>query len=42
MLRATLSVDHRAIDGSVGAAFLQTLQGILGQPELLSDAMGSS
>ena len=29
----TLSVDHRAIDGAGGAAFLQTLKGLIETPE---------
>ncbi|MFM2370841.1 MAG: hypothetical protein RIS85_563 [Pseudomonadota bacterium] len=29
----TLSVDHRAIDGALGAQFLQTLKGLLEAPE---------
>lgn len=33
VLRATLSVDHRAIDGAVAAEFLATLRGHLEQPE---------
>ena len=32
MLRVTLSADHRAIDGAVGAAFLQHLTGLLEDP----------
>jgi pyruvate dehydrogenase E2 component (dihydrolipoamide acetyltransferase) len=31
----TLSVDHRAIDGAAGAAFLATLKGLIEAPELL-------
>lgn len=31
-LRLTLSADHRIIDGADGAAFLQTLVALLGQP----------
>ncbi|WP_218714241.1 2-oxo acid dehydrogenase subunit E2 [Arthrobacter sp. BF1] len=31
-LRLTLSADHRIIDGADGAAFLQTLVTLLGQP----------
>jgi len=38
MLRATLSVDHRAIDGTAGAAFLQRLRQIVEHPE---DALAS-
>lgn len=33
VLRATLSVDHRAIDGAVGAEFLSTLRGHVEQPD---------
>ena len=33
MLRATLSVDHRAIDGAVGAQFLSTLRQYVEQPD---------
>ena len=29
----TLSVDHRAIDGAAGAAFLATLKGLIEAPE---------
>ncbi|GAB3297216.1 pyruvate dehydrogenase complex dihydrolipoamide acetyltransferase [Parasphingorhabdus pacifica] len=32
ILRVTLSADHRAIDGAVGAAFLQQLSGLLEDP----------
>src|SRR5690606_20058132 len=32
VLRATLSVDHRAIDGATGAAFLQSLRHIVEHP----------
>ncbi|PKW19290.1 pyruvate dehydrogenase complex dihydrolipoamide acetyltransferase [Saccharopolyspora spinosa] len=32
ILRATLSADHRAVDGAVGAAFLQLLTGLLEDP----------
>lgn len=32
ILRATLSVDHRAIDGAVGAQFLEALRGHMEQP----------
>jgi pyruvate dehydrogenase E2 component (dihydrolipoamide acetyltransferase) len=32
VLRATLSVDHRAIDGAVAAAFMQTLRNTVGVP----------
>lgn len=35
MLRATLSVDHRAIDGVAAAKFMSTLRDILGQPQSL-------
>lgn len=32
ILRVTLSADHRAVDGAVGAAFLQLLTGLLEDP----------
>ncbi|MFC7344468.1 pyruvate dehydrogenase complex dihydrolipoamide acetyltransferase [Saccharopolyspora griseoalba] len=32
ILRVTLSADHRAVDGAVGAAFLQQLTGLLEDP----------
>jgi pyruvate dehydrogenase E2 component (dihydrolipoamide acetyltransferase) len=32
MMTATLSVDHRVIDGSVGAEFLGILKGLLENP----------
>jgi pyruvate dehydrogenase E2 component (dihydrolipoamide acetyltransferase) len=35
VLRATLSVDHRAIDGVSAAAFLETLRQTLQQPQAL-------
>ena len=35
MLRATLSVDHRAIDGATGAAFLQRLRQVVEHPQEL-------
>ncbi len=31
----TLSVDHRAVDGAAGAAFMATLKGLIESPELL-------
>jgi pyruvate dehydrogenase E2 component (dihydrolipoamide acetyltransferase) len=34
-LRLTLSVDHRALDGAVGARYLQTLKALLEKPMLL-------
>jgi pyruvate dehydrogenase E2 component (dihydrolipoamide acetyltransferase) len=34
-LRLTLSVDHRALDGAVGARYLQTLKRLLEKPMLL-------
>ncbi len=34
-INLTLSLDHRAIDGSVGAEFLATLVGLIEQPEQL-------
>lgn len=35
MMQMTLNVDHRAIDGAVGAAFLKTLRELLENPYLL-------
>lgn len=35
MMTLTLSVDHRVIDGAVGAAFLQTLRQLIEQPDSL-------
>lgn len=35
IMTATLSVDHRALDGADAAAFLQTLKSVLERPELL-------
>jgi len=35
-LRVTMSCDHRAVDGAVGAAFLQTLRRLTENPLLLS------
>lgn len=32
MMKVTLSCDHRVVDGATGAAFLQTLKGILEEP----------
>jgi pyruvate dehydrogenase E2 component (dihydrolipoamide acetyltransferase) len=32
LLRLTLMVDHRVIDGAVGAQFLATLKGLLENP----------
>jgi pyruvate dehydrogenase E2 component (dihydrolipoamide acetyltransferase) len=34
-LRVTMSCDHRAVDGAVGAAFLQTLRRIIENPLML-------
>ena len=31
-MRLTLSIDHRALDGATGAAFLQQLKSVLEQP----------
>jgi pyruvate dehydrogenase E2 component (dihydrolipoamide acetyltransferase) len=31
-MRATISADHRAVDGASGAAFLRELKGILEEP----------
>lgn len=35
MMKVTLSCDHRTVDGASGAAFLNTLKGILENPTLL-------
>ena len=32
VMKITLSCDHRVVDGATGAAFLQTLQGLLEEP----------
>ena len=32
MMKVTLSCDHRVVDGATGAAFLQTLKGMLEEP----------
>ncbi|HKH62070.1 MAG TPA: pyruvate dehydrogenase complex dihydrolipoamide acetyltransferase [Flavitalea sp.] len=32
VMKLTLSCDHRVVDGATGAAFLQTLQGLLEEP----------
>jgi pyruvate dehydrogenase E2 component (dihydrolipoamide acetyltransferase) len=32
IMKVTLSCDHRVVDGASGAAFLQTLQGLLEEP----------
>jgi pyruvate dehydrogenase E2 component (dihydrolipoamide acetyltransferase) len=32
LMKVTLSCDHRAVDGAVGAAFLKTLKGLLEDP----------
>jgi len=32
VMKVTLSCDHRAVDGAVGAAFLQTFKGLLEDP----------
>jgi len=32
VMKVTMSCDHRAVDGAVGAAFLQTLKGLLEDP----------
>jgi pyruvate dehydrogenase E2 component (dihydrolipoamide acetyltransferase) len=34
-MRLTLSVDHRALDGAIGARYLQALKGLLERPMLL-------
>ena len=35
-LRVTMSCDHRAVDGAVGAAFLQTLRRMIENPLMLA------
>ena len=35
MLTLSLTIDHRAVDGAPGAAFLQTLTQMLGHPDAL-------
>ena len=35
IMKVTLSCDHRAIDGAIGAAFLQTFKQILENPVLM-------
>jgi pyruvate dehydrogenase E2 component (dihydrolipoamide acetyltransferase) len=32
IMKLTLSCDHRVVDGATGAAFLQTLKGLLEEP----------
>jgi pyruvate dehydrogenase E2 component (dihydrolipoamide acetyltransferase) len=32
IMKVTLSCDHRAVDGAVGAAFLQTFKELLEDP----------
>ena len=32
VMKVTLSCDHRSVDGAVGAAFLQTLKGLMENP----------
>ncbi|MFM7194947.1 MAG: dihydrolipoamide acetyltransferase family protein, partial [Bacteroidota bacterium] len=32
VMKVTLSCDHRAVDGAIGAAFLKTLKGLLEEP----------
>jgi len=32
VMKVTMSCDHRVVDGATGAAFLQTLQGLLEEP----------
>jgi pyruvate dehydrogenase E2 component (dihydrolipoamide acetyltransferase) len=32
IMKVTLSCDHRVVDGAKGAAFLQTLKGLLEEP----------
>ena len=36
MMTATLSVDHRAIDGALGAQFLQAIRLYLEDPALMA------
>jgi pyruvate dehydrogenase E2 component (dihydrolipoamide acetyltransferase) len=31
-MTVTLTADHRAVDGAMGAQFLQTLKGLLDEP----------
>jgi pyruvate dehydrogenase E2 component (dihydrolipoamide acetyltransferase) len=38
VMRATLSIDHRALDGAIGAKFLTALKSRLEKPASLSDA----
>jgi pyruvate dehydrogenase E2 component (dihydrolipoamide acetyltransferase) len=35
MLTVTLSADHRVVDGSIAAEFLQTLKGTLEEPGMM-------
>jgi len=32
MMNCTLAVDHRVVDGAMGAQYLQTLRGYIEQP----------
>ena len=34
-VRVTMSCDHRAVDGAIGAAFLQTLRRLIEKPLML-------
>ena len=34
-MKLTLSVDHRALDGAIGARYLQALKALLEKPMLL-------
>jgi pyruvate dehydrogenase E2 component (dihydrolipoamide acetyltransferase) len=34
-MKVTLSVDHRVVDGAVGAEYLQVLKGYLEAPETM-------
>ena len=36
IVEMSLSCDHRAIDGAVGAAFMRTLKGLIEEPALLT------
>jgi len=35
VMSCTLSVDHRAVDGALGAEFLQVVKRYIEQPELM-------
>ncbi len=40
MMTATLSVDHRLVDGAVGAQFLETIRDLLERPQQLVEGTG--